>query len=544
MTITPEADAATEVHSIRPRSYDAYVAGHDVPGVAWRHTLHARPLIADPVAGLTLLDDLNSASLAEPLSTHPWVVGRTAVVDLATVDSALRAAATAAPEWAAVPAELRLQILEAFDRALVERASEFERLSAAEGHPLRTARWELEGMRAHCHPESLAYLRDQLWHEAHVDGSRLVLRRQPDGVVAIVPPANAPAPIAAIAAMAVAVGNAVVVRVPRSNPMTAMWLLRDILAPILEDAGAPAGTLNIVCADPVESLDRMITAEETSTLIYFGQTRRGRTVQQRCAENGIKTVLELAGNDSLVVWKDADLDQAAQACTEAVAASGQICMLPNRIVAHPEIADELVARILDRVDRMVPGFPDEEDTVLAVLQNQVGYFKALQECRDTSGATVLRGGTKRDVHGDVDAALGLFVDPAVVRIDGLATAEDMSVITDETFFPLIPVIVPGEHELGRVIEFVNNNAYGLRNSLWTTSDSLIDEWLSRVTNGGLLQVNAPHSSFPPALLPTNGGTGLSNGGEGYGAQNFGLEVTHLQGVHVASPQVDRRTPLG
>ncbi|MFC7344566.1 aldehyde dehydrogenase family protein [Saccharopolyspora griseoalba] len=548
MTLTPEApDTDFTVPLLQQRSYDAYVAGRDVPGIAWCHTLHAHALIGAPHAALTMLDELNTAQgLAEPLPTHPWVVGRTALVDLTTVDAALRAAGTAAPDWAATSQDTRLGILDGFCEALDTHAAEFEQLSAAEGHPLRTARWELEGMKSHLHPSSLEWLRDQLWYEEHVETSRVVLRRQPDGVVAIIPPANAPAPIAAIAAIAIAVGNTTVVRVPRSNPLTAMWLLREVLAPIVEAAGAPPGTLNVICADPAESLDRMILAEETSTMVYFGQTARGRSVQRRCADHGVKPVLELAGNDTLVVWDDADLDAAAQACTEAVAASGQICMLPNRIIAHPTIADGLLERILTRVDQLTPGFPDDEDTVLAAVKQQDGYLHALEECRTTSSVTLLRGGTKRDVHGNPDDTMGLFVDPAVARIDGLATAETMRVVTDETFYPLIPVIVPETSELDRVLDFVNNNHYGLRNSLWTNNTSLIDEWLRRCTNGGLLQINSPHTAAPPALAPTNGGTGLSNGGNAYGAQNFGLELTHLQGVHIPAPGADTRfrTPLG
>jgi acyl-CoA reductase-like NAD-dependent aldehyde dehydrogenase len=108
-------------------------------------------------------------------------------------------------------------------------------------------------------------------------------------------------------------------------------------------------------------------------------------------------------------------------------------------------------------------------------------------------------------------------------------------VRSETFFPLLPVVVP-EHApddvlLDRMIDYVNGNPYGLRNSLWAGDSDVIDAVVRRVRNGGLLKVNDSHIGFLP-FLPTHGGTGRTGGT--FGEANYPmLRTTHLQGVSIA-----------
>jgi delta 1-pyrroline-5-carboxylate dehydrogenase len=136
---------------------------------------------------------------------------------------------------------------------------------------------------------------------------------------------------------------------------------------------------------------------------------------------------------------------------------------------------------------------------------------------------------------------GIFLQPTVVRVDGLAGAREYDVVREETFFPLLPIVVPeaspDEWLLNDVIAFVNSNDYGLRNSLWSQSDDVIETYLQRVVNGGLLKVNDSHIGFLP-YVPSHGGTGLTGGVFGEG--NYPIfKTSHLQGVSRAngvSPQ--------
>jgi acyl-CoA reductase-like NAD-dependent aldehyde dehydrogenase len=107
----------------------------------------------------------------------------------------------------------------------------------------------------------------------------------------------------------------------------------------------------------------------------------------------------------------------------------------------------------------------------------------------------------------------------------------LSCVREETFFPMLPVVVPDGSEddlLDRVIAFVNANVYGLRNSLWSADDEVVDRFITEVHNAGLLKVNDSHIGFAP-VLATHGGTGLTGGP--YGELHYpALRTSHLQGA--------------
>ena len=150
------------------------------------------------------------------------------------------------------------------------------------------------------------------------------------------------------------------------------------------------------------------------------------------------------------------------------------------------------------------------------------------------GATLVHGGRRLEVDGSV-CDTGLFLEPTVLRVDGLADCRQVEAVRSETFFPLLPVIVPepapdGEL-LAAMLEHVNTNQYGLRNSLWANDPEVIDSFAGRVRNGGLLKINDSHIGFLP-YLPTHGGTGLTGGA--FGEANYPmLRSSHLQGISIA-----------
>ena len=133
------------------------------------------------------------------------------------------------------------------------------------------------------------------------------------------------------------------------------------------------------------------------------------------------------------------------------------------------------------------------------------------------------------------AVTGVFLQPAVVRVDGLDRARTYDVVREETFFPLIPIVVAERvHDdalLESFLQFVNSNDYGLRNSLWSRSDHVVETFVRRTVNGGLLKVNDSHIGFLP-YLPSHGGTGRTGGA--FGEANYPmLKTSHVQGVSIA-----------
>jgi acyl-CoA reductase-like NAD-dependent aldehyde dehydrogenase len=154
-----------------------------------------------------------------------------------------------------------------------------------------------------------------------------------------------------------------------------------------------------------------------------------------------------------------------------------------------------------------------------------------------AGATLVSGGRRLEIDGTPDDT-GFFIEPTLVRIDGLAAADVLDVVREETFFPLLPIVVvdPAERGddglLGDCIDFMNRNRYGLRNSVWTRDPATIDQICRRLTNGGILKINDSHIG-QVAGLPTHGGTGLTGGPFGE-AHYPALRTSHLQAISIAT----------
>jgi len=130
----------------------------------------------------------------------------------------------------------------------------------------------------------------------------------------------------------------------------------------------------------------------------------------------------------------------------------------------------------------------------------------------------------------------MFLEPTVVRVDGLDRARELDAVREETFFPLLPVIVPTAMDdrllIEELVEFMNSNRYGLRNSVWAHDPAVIDRFVASITNGGLLKINDSHIGFV-ARLPTHGGTGLTGGV--FGEANYPiLRTSHVQGVAISA----------
>ncbi|HEY6739044.1 MAG TPA: aldehyde dehydrogenase family protein, partial [Actinopolymorphaceae bacterium] len=411
----------------------------------------------------------------------------------------------------------------------------------AEGHPRRLADWEVAGVLAGSSRESRESMAAMMERTARVDGRDLRLVRKPDGVVCLHPPRNAAASNSMLGLPALIGGNTLVVKAPRSSPLGVTWAWRELVAPILDEVGAPSGTLNVICSDPGPVLGQWLDSPLVDDVMFFGDSERGIEFGRQCVERGKKPVLELSGNDGVLVWKDAELDLAARALAECFYGSAQICMVPKYAIVHPDVAEELTGHLGKEISRIRPGLPEDPDALLSPVLRTQDFFSVLDEATGL-GAELVMGGERIDQEGRPDAS-GVFLQPTVLRVPGLAAAGRMRAVRDETFYPLLPIVVPepdtDEAMFDRSLDFLNANPYGLRNSLWTRDEALVEEFCARVSNGGLLKVNDSHLGFAQGL-PTHGGTGLTGGP--FGEANFPiLRTTHLQGISIAGGVVPRES---
>lgn len=513
------------------RSYDLFIDGRPVEGKGWTYVLRASAYLDNPAGTFDLKRGLEMGTRTVA-DAGKDLVGRCALSTDADVEAALAAASRAQPVMASVPLVTRWKVADDFHQSVLAHADEFVDILVAEGHPRRLAEWEVSGVVRGTAPETLEWQFGQLCQESEVDGRRLILTRKPDGVVCVNPPQNAAGSNSGLGVMALLAGNALVVKAPRSTPLSVMYLYQDILLPIMARHGLPLGAVNLVSGDTRRILRQWLASEHTDDLMFFGDSATGLEIGSAWVAKGKKAVLELSGNDGVVVWHDADLDAAVEALTESFYGSSQICMVPKYAVVHPDVADDVLDRLVRRARTIRPGYPDDHDVLLSPVLKQDLFFDFLAEAR-TAGAEVLCGGRRVDVHGH-PADGGLFLEPTVVRVEGLAAARDLRCVAEETFFPLLPVVVPerrpAQAMLDSVIEFVNANDYGLRNSLWTGSEQVISAFADRVTNGGLLKINDSHIGFVP-VLATHGGTGRTGGP--YGELHYPLlRTSHLQGISI------------
>jgi acyl-CoA reductase-like NAD-dependent aldehyde dehydrogenase len=509
------------------RSYLQYIDGKDVEGERWTYVVRASAMMRDTDAAFNLKRALE---LGRPAELTEDVVARCAVGNVADSDRAVEAAWRASRTFRLFPQEARSQIVIEFNQMLAARAEELIEILMAEGHPRRLAQWELSGMLYATDEATIRYYETQLHQSFESEGRRLELVRKPDGVVCVNPPQNAAGSNSTMGVFSLLVGNAIVVKAPRSSPLSVMFLFRDILAPILDRNGAPHGTMNLVCGNAGGILRSWVNNPLVDDILFFGDSSAGLKLGQDCLKNGKKAILELAGNDGLVVWRDADLDAAARALEECFYGSSQICMVPKYAIVHPEVADSFLKLFLERVGKIHPGYPEDPEILLSPVFKVDRFFDFLAEARE-AGGDVLCGGRRVDVHGQ-PSTRGLFCEPTVIRIDGLGPAGALSCVREETFFPLLPVIVPESSSddglFEDVIDFLNSNKYGLRNSIWTGSEQLARRFAEGVKNGGQLKVNDSHIGFS-SIVATHGGTGQTGGP--YGELNFaGLRTSRMQGI--------------
>lgn len=514
------------------RSYPLLIDGVEDPGKGWTYVVHASELIRDLDGAFTLKRQLELGNLTPGASNLARIAGRCAVSGIDECRQAVAAASRARSEFARVSLADRLAIVAEVHERLGERADEIIEVFISEGHPKRLAEWELSGMLSGTCPETLSWLSAQLEQEIQWNSNRLRLVRKPDGVVCVNPPQNAAASNSFMGLLALLAGNTVIIRAPQGTPLGVMYIYHEVIRPVLEQHCVPKGTLNLISGQGRAVTRCWINDPRVDSILFFGDSKTGLRIGRECAEKGKKAVLELSGNDGFVVWRDADLARAVDALLESFYGSTQICMVPKFAIVHPSISAEFVERFVVQAREVRPGYPDDESTILTPVL-KVGQFAEMLAEAEQQGADVLCGSRRVDVDG-TPSYRGLFVEPTVVRVAGFELADQLACVRDETFFPLLPIVVPepasDDTLLRQTIDFLNSNQYGLRNSFWSQDPAAVERFTREVHNGGNLKVNESHIGFPP-YLGTHGGGGYTGGP--YGELNFPtLRLSRLQGIQI------------
>jgi succinate-semialdehyde dehydrogenase/glutarate-semialdehyde dehydrogenase len=364
----------------------------------------------------------------------------------ADVDAAVEAAQAAADEWAATPPERRAEHLAALRDALAARRDDAVATVVKElGAPVTLAERVHVGLPLTV-LDSYVKLLAGYEFEERIGTSRVFA--EPVGVVGAITPWNYPLhqAVAKVAA-ALAAGCPVVLKPAEDTPLTAL-----ALAALLEEAGVPAGVVNVVpTSRPGPVTAAMMADPRVRKLSFTGSTEVGRQLLRQGADTVLSCSMELGGNAPFIVFDDADLDAAIEGALIAkLRNGGEACTAANRFYVHEAVAAEFTARLADRFGKLTLGPGLEESTDIGPLVNEATRSKvaSLVDGVEGDGGQIVLGGSAPDRRG-------FYYQPTVID----QVPASAAIAGTEIFGPVAPVIRFSSEE--EAVAWANDVEYGL-----------------------------------------------------------------------------------
>ena len=377
------------------------------------------------------------------------VIGTVPSLTAADTRRAIQAADKAFPAWRAKTAKERAKILKAwFDLMLANQDDLALLMTAEQGKPLNESRGEVvygasfiewfaeEGKRAYG---------DVI--PTPTNDRRIVVTKQPVGVVAAITPWNFPnAMITRKAGPALAAGCTIVIRPATSTPYSAL-----ALAELAERAGIPKGVLNIVTG-PSGEVGRELTANPiVRKLSFTGSTEVGKVLLEQCAKTVKKVSMELGGNAPFIVFDDADVDEAVKgAMLSKYRNTGQTCVCANRFLVQDGVYDAFASKLAEASRKLRVGNGLKGETDQGPLIDMAAVAKVEEHIKDAvdKGAKVLSGGKRHQLGGS-------YFEPTVLT----EVNTQMKVAREETFGPLAPLFRFRTDD--EAIQIANDTEFGL-----------------------------------------------------------------------------------
>jgi succinate-semialdehyde dehydrogenase/glutarate-semialdehyde dehydrogenase len=450
--------------------------------------------------------------VVDPATARPFA--HVATVDGAGVRRAIDRAEAAWAGWRKLSGKQRGVLLNGIADVLERRTDVIaETITRENGKPLAQSRGEVamsvDHLRWFAEEARRAYGRVV---PAQAEGKRHVIVRQPVGVVGAIAPWNFPLVLSVRkVAPALAAGCPVVLKPASATPLSAVHL-----AEAAHEAGLPPGVFQVVVGGAREIAAEMFAHPACRKVTFTGSTPVGRELM-RLAAGGIKKLsLELGGNAPVIVFDDAELEQAVDgAMITKFRNTGQSCIAANRIYVQRGIFDRFVASFEEKVRALKVGNGLDEGVAIGPLINEAAVADALAHVEEArkAGARVLCGGTRLENGG------GSYLAPTVL----IDVSPQSRCMTEETFAPIAPIVAfDDEHE---AVALANHTAYGLSAYLFTSN--LGRAWrVAEALEAGTVGVNdpVPTTSQCPFGGMKESGIGRELGTEGLDAF---LETKHI-----------------
>jgi phenylacetaldehyde dehydrogenase len=418
-------------------------------------------------------------------------VGRFVDATDADVDRAVAAARTAFDDgrWTGLPPIVRERMINKLADLIERHAAEFAELEAIDnGKPASIAG-------AVDVPGTIGMLRYMAGWATKLGGETIdpmaappgsfhaYVRREPIGVAAQIVPWNFPLLMAALKiAPALAAGCTMVLKPAEQTSLTALRL-----ADLVNEAGLPAGVLNVITGMGESVGDRLVRHPDVDKVAFTGSTEVGKLINKAATDSLKRVTLELGGKSPVIVLPDVDIDRAAGGAAGAIFFnSGQICVAGSRLFAHRSIFDKLVEAVAGHALHWAPGPSLDPGTRMGPLVSTEQRDRVMSyiEAGKKAGASVLTG-------GDAPGSDGYYVNPTVlVDVD-----PEMSVVREEIFGPVL--VAQRYDDLDEVAKAANDTLYGLGASIWTKDLSNMHKLAAKIKSGTVW--GNCHSMLDPAL---------------------------------------------
>jgi succinate-semialdehyde dehydrogenase/glutarate-semialdehyde dehydrogenase len=452
-----------------------------------------------------------AATIAVTNPVDDSVIGFVPKLGAAETRRAIEAAETAQKLWARKTAKERAAILRKWFDLMIENQEDLARLMTAEqGKPLAESRGEIAYGASFV--EFFAEEGKRIYGETIPSPwptSRMVVVKQPLGVVAAITPWNFPnAMITRKAAPALAAGCAFVCKPAEETPLSAL-----AIAVLAERAGIPKGVFSVLTGDAPEIGREMTSNPIVRGLTFTGSTEVGRLLYAQCAPTIKKLGLELGGNAPFIVFDDADLDAAvAGAMASKYRNAGQTCVCANRILVQDGVYDAFAAKLAEAVKQLKVGDGVENGVTTGPLINRAAVAKVQEHIDDAlaKGAKLVLGGK---------ALGGNFFEPTVLA----GVTSNMAVAREETFGPVAPLFRFKTEE--EAIEMANATEFGLACYFYARDIGRV--W--RVAEGleyGMVGINEGIISTAEAPFGGVKESGIGREGSSHGVEEY-LEMKYL-----------------
>ena len=398
----------------------------------------------------------------------------------ADVDTAVQAAMAAFPEWSGASLAKRQGVLFAFRELLNARKAEVAAILTNEhGKVTSDALGEVaRGLEVVEFATSIPQLMKGEYSENVSTGVDVYSLRQPLGVVGIISPFNFPAMVPLwFFPIAIAAGNTVILKPSEKDPSAAIWM-----AELFKEAGLPDGVFNVVHGDK-ESVDALLEHPDVQAISFVGSTPIAKYIYETAARHG-KRVQALGGaKNHMLVLPDADLDLVADSAINAgFGSAGERCMAISVVVAVEPVADELIAKIQERMSTLTVGDGTRGCDMGPLITREhrdkvAGYI----DVAIADGATVVVDGRGIQVDGEAD---GFWLGPTL--IDRVPVTSD--VYTHEIFGPVLSVVRVDTYEEG--LALINSSQYGNGTAIFTNDGGAARRFQREVTVG-MVGINVP-----------------------------------------------------